>query len=68
MNTDGRVMGWLMDTVSMAHGDAHHRVGHRQAARDRGHRRARGGTAAGVLMCMRDVFDELGCRSPGGVR
>ena len=39
VNTDGRVMAWLMDTVSMAQRRGDHRFGHGQAAL---HRRNRG--------------------------
>ena len=45
----------------MAQGERHHRVGHRQAARDRRHRAStRAAPSSGVVMCARDVFEELG--------
>ena len=42
VNTDGRVMAWLMDTLSMVQGRMLPGVGHRQAARHRRHPQPRG--------------------------
>ncbi|MFZ4584166.1 MAG: Glu/Leu/Phe/Val family dehydrogenase [Acidimicrobiia bacterium] len=59
VNTDGRVMGWLMDTVSQARGE-------QLAASVTGKPLAIGGTlghagatSSGVVTCTRDVFAEL---------
>src|SRR5689334_15237138 len=60
VNTDGRVMGWLMDTVSMAHGHAITASVTGKPLSIGGTAEHAGGTAAGVVMCTRDVFDELG--------
>lgn len=60
VNTDGRVMGWLMDTVSLAHG-------HQVAASVTGKPLSIGGTqghagatASGVVTCVRAMLGELG--------
>jgi glutamate dehydrogenase (NAD(P)+) len=65
VNTDGRVMGWLMDTVSMAHGHAITASVTGKPLSIGGTAEHAGGTAAGVVMCTRDVFDELGMPLPG---
>ena len=66
VNTDGRVMAWLLDTVQMAGGGVHSpglvtgkplSVG--------GTRAHSGGTAAGVVVCVRAAFDALGIDLPG---
>jgi glutamate dehydrogenase/leucine dehydrogenase len=65
VNTDGRVMGWLMDTVSMAHGHAITASVTGKPLSIGGTAEHAGGTAAGVVMCTRDVFEELGMPLPG---
>jgi glutamate dehydrogenase (NAD(P)+) len=65
VNTDGRVMGWLMDTVSMAHGHAITGSVTGKPLSIGGTAEHAGGTAAGVVMCTRDVFEELGMPLPG---
>ncbi len=60
VNTDGRVMAWLMDTVSMARGEAITSSVTGKPLAIGGTAEHAGGTAAGVVMCTRDVFEELG--------
>jgi glutamate dehydrogenase (NAD(P)+) len=60
VNTDGRVMAWLMDTISMAHGEAITASVTGKPLAIGGTAQHAGGTAAGVVMCTRDVFEELG--------
>ena len=60
VNTDERVMAWLVDTLSMLRGEA---LGGSVTGKplsiggSRGHA---GATASGVLICVRAVFAELG--------
>ena len=68
MNTDGRVMAWLMDTVSMAHGEAITASVTGKPLAIGGTAQHAGGTAAGVVMCTRDVFEELGLPLVGRAR
>src|SRR4051795_2460076 len=65
VNTDGRVMGWLMDTVSMAHGHAITASVTGKPLSIGGTAEHAGGTATGVVMCTRDIFEELGMPLPG---
>ena len=60
VNTDGRVMAWLMDTVSMARGEAITASVTGKPLAIGGTAEHAGGTAAGVVMCSRDIFEELG--------
>jgi glutamate dehydrogenase (NAD(P)+) len=60
VNTDGRVMAWLMDTISMAHGEAITASVTGKPLAIGGTAQHAGGTAAGVVMCTRAVFEELG--------
>ncbi len=60
VNTDGRVMAWLMDTVSMASGEAITASVTGKPLSIGGTAEHAGGTAAGVVMCSRDIFEELG--------
>lgn len=60
VNTDGRVMGWLMDTISLAHG-------HSVSASVTGKPLSIGGTAghagataSGVVTCAKAIFAERG--------
>jgi glutamate dehydrogenase (NAD(P)+) len=66
INTDGRVMAWLLDTLQMTGGETHLpaavtgkplSVGGTQ-----GHA---GGTSSGVVVCARAAFDALGIAMPG---
>jgi glutamate dehydrogenase (NAD(P)+) len=65
VNTDGRVMAWLMDTVSMAYGQSV--VGSvtgkpLSLGGTLGHS---GATSSGVVVCARAAFRELGLPLPG---
>ena len=65
VNADAQVMGWLMDTVSLAHG--------RQLAASvtgkptaiGGTQQHEGATAAGVLMTVRNAFHQMGLQVAG---
>jgi glutamate dehydrogenase (NAD(P)+) len=65
VNTDERVMAWLVDTLSMLRGEA---IGGAVTGKplsiggSRGHA---GATSSGVLMCVRAVFAELGLSMVG---
>ena len=65
VNTDGRVMAWLMDTVSMAQGKAITSSVTGKPLSIGGTAEHAGGTAAGVVMCSRDIFEELGIAVAG---
>jgi glutamate dehydrogenase (NAD(P)+) len=59
VNTDGRVMGWLMDTISMARGDE---IGTSVTGKPLslgGTRAHTGATATGVVVCVRAAFRAL---------
>ena len=59
VNTDGRVMGWLTDTIAMARGeDSATSVTGKPLALGgtRGHQ---GATSAGVVVCLRAAFAQL---------
>jgi glutamate dehydrogenase/leucine dehydrogenase len=60
VNTDGRVMAWLMDTLSMTSGM--HQPGSvtGKPLAIGGTRAHAGATSAGVLVCARAAFNELG--------
>jgi glutamate dehydrogenase (NAD(P)+) len=60
VNTDGRVMGWLMDTISRARGEAITASVTGKPLAVGGTREHAGGTAAGVVMCVRHAFAALG--------
>jgi glutamate dehydrogenase (NAD(P)+) len=59
VNTDGRVMGWLMDTISMARGEGITGSVTGKPLAIGGTAEHAGGTAAGVVMCVRNTFQEL---------
>jgi glutamate dehydrogenase (NAD(P)+) len=65
VNTDGRVMGWLMDTISMARGEGITASVTGKPLAIGGTAEHAGGTAAGVVMCVRDTFGELGIELSG---
>jgi glutamate dehydrogenase (NAD(P)+) len=65
VNTDGRVMGWLMDTISMARGEGITASVTGKPLAIGGTAEHAGGTAAGVVMCVRDTFGELGIEISG---
>lgn len=66
VNTDGRVMAWLLDTVQMTGGGVHLPALVTGKPLSVGGTRAHaGGTASGVVVCARAVFDALGMTIPG---
>jgi glutamate dehydrogenase (NAD(P)+) len=66
VNTDGRVMAWLMDTLSMAQGqDAPGSVTGKPLSLG-GTPAHTGATASGVLTCVRAAFGALDIALPGG--
>lgn len=60
INTDGRVMAWVMDTISMARGEGLTASVTGKPLAIGGALEHAGGTAAGVVMCVRDAFEALG--------
>src|SRR3954453_3890975 len=60
VNTDGRVMAWLMDTLSMTSGQFLAGSVTGKPLSLGGTRMHAGTTSAGVLVCVRRVFQELG--------
>jgi glutamate dehydrogenase (NAD(P)+) len=60
VNTDGRVMAWLMDTLSMITGQHMTGVVTGKPLALGGTRVHAGATASGVVVCVRRVFDALG--------
>ena len=66
VNTDGRVMAWLLDTMQMTSGGVHSPgVVTGKPLSVGGTRAHAGGTASGVVVCVRSVFRELGIDLPG---
>ena len=59
VNTDGRVMAWLMDTLSMVRGESMPGSVTGKPLSIGGTRGHAGATATGVLMCARAAFVEL---------
>jgi glutamate dehydrogenase (NAD(P)+) len=60
VNTDGRVMAWLMDTISMARGEE---IGGSVTGKPLsigGTRTHSGATSSGVVVCVRAAFEALG--------
>ena len=60
VNTDGRVMAWLMDTLAMMHGDALSGTVTGKPLAVGGTRAHAGATSSGVVMCARASFTALG--------
>ena len=60
VNTDERVMAWLVDTLSMLRGEALGGAATGKPLSIGGSRGQAGATSSGVLMCVRAVFAELG--------
>ncbi len=60
VNTDGRVMGWLMDTISMARGEESGASVTGKPLSLGGTRGHQGATSSGVVVCVRAAFAELG--------
>jgi glutamate dehydrogenase (NAD(P)+) len=67
VNTDGRVMAWLMDTLSMTTGQFLAGSVTGKPLSLGGTRMHSGATSAGVVVCVRRAFAELGL-SPTGKR
>jgi glutamate dehydrogenase (NAD(P)+) len=60
VNTDARVMAWLMDTISMVRGEAIPGIVTGKPIAVGGSRGHVGATSQGVLICSRAIFTELG--------
>ena len=60
VNTDGRVMGWLMDTISMARGEESGASVTGKPLSIGGTRGHQGATSTGVVVCIRAAFADLG--------
>jgi glutamate dehydrogenase (NAD(P)+) len=65
VNTDGRVMGWLMDTISLARGENVSSSVTGKPTVIGGTEEHAGSTASGVVHVVRDVFGELGIPMAG---
>lgn len=66
INTDGRVMAWLLDTLQMTGGGIHLPGAVTGKPLSVGGTRAHaGGTSAGVVVCARAVFEALEMDLPG---
>jgi glutamate dehydrogenase (NAD(P)+) len=60
VNTDGRVMAWLMDTLAMMHGQALSGTVTGKPLSVGGTRAHAGATSSGVVMCARAAFAAVG--------
>jgi glutamate dehydrogenase (NAD(P)+) len=60
VNTDGRVMGWLVDTITVAHGRELNASVTGKPLAIGGTQQHAGATAAGVTMTVRNVYAQLG--------
>ncbi len=65
VNTDGRVMAWLMDTLSMTTGQFLSGSVTGKPLAIGGTRMHAGATSSGVVVCVRRVFAEMGMTLPG---
>jgi glutamate dehydrogenase (NAD(P)+) len=65
VNTDGRVMAWLMDTLSMTSGRFMPGAVTGKPLSIGGTRMHSGATASGVVVCVRRAFDLLGLELTG---
>jgi glutamate dehydrogenase (NAD(P)+) len=65
VNTDGRVMAWMMDTLSMTTGQHLSGVVTGKPLSIGGTRLHAGATSSGVVVCARRVFAELGLTITG---
>jgi glutamate dehydrogenase (NAD(P)+) len=65
INTDSRVMAWLMDTLSMTTGAYQPGVVTGKPLSVGGSKMHAGATSAGVVVCARNVFRELDLRVTG---
>ena len=66
VNTDGRVMSWLMDTLATVAGEAEPGVVTGKPLSLGGTFGHTGATSSGVVVCMRAVFNELEMTVAGG--
>ncbi len=60
VNTDARVMAWVMDTISMVKGEATTGVVTGKPLAIGGSHGHLGATSQGVLLCVRSIFEQLG--------
>lgn len=65
VNTDGRVMAWLMDTLSMTHGSHMSQSVTGKPLSVGGTRAHSGATSSGCVVCARAAFAELGIPMAG---
>lgn len=65
VNTDQRVMAWVLDTVDMLHGRALPAVVTGKPLAIGGMRLHTGATSSGVVRCVRSAFAALGLELPG---
>jgi len=65
VNTDGRVMAWLMDTLSMVRGESLPDSVTGKPLSVGGTRAHAGATSTGVMVCARAAFRELGIPAAG---
>jgi glutamate dehydrogenase (NAD(P)+) len=65
VNTDARVMAWVMDTISMVRGEATTGVVTGKPLAIGGSHGHVGATSQGVLLCARAIFEELGIEVAG---
>jgi glutamate dehydrogenase (NAD(P)+) len=65
VNTDGRVMAWLMDTLSMTSGQHQSGVVTGKPMSIGGTRMHSGATSTGVVVCVRRAFAQLGISLTG---
>jgi glutamate dehydrogenase (NAD(P)+) len=65
VNTDARIMAWVMDTMSMVRGEAVTGVVTGKPLAIGGSRGHVGATSQGVLICCRAIFQELGMSMAG---
>lgn len=65
VNTDGRVMAWLMDTLSMIRGEAMPASVTGKPLSVGGTKGHQGATSTGVLVCARAAFAQLGLPMAG---
>jgi glutamate dehydrogenase (NAD(P)+) len=65
VNTDGRVMAWMMDTVSMAKGETLTASVTGKPLAVGGTRGYQGATSSGVVVAVREAFERLGIELAG---
>lgn len=65
VNTDGRVMAWLLDTLSMVRGESLPDSVTGKPLSVGGTRGHAGATSTGVVVCARAAFREVGLELPG---